>query len=70
MVTAHVDFVTGPDFSPEFLALLLFTEWQHSDDSSASERTLETRAKAFRQRVGLTQLRPEIQHGPGEGGGG
>jgi hypothetical protein len=69
-VVVHEEFVTGASFSRELLGLILFMEWQHIDDSPASERTVESRAKAFRQRVGLTQLRPEIQHGPSEGGGG
>ncbi len=68
VVVVHVDFVTGPDFSPEFLALLLFAEWQHIDRPGESERQLEVRLKAFRQRVGLTDLHPEFQHGPSESG--
>lgn len=67
-VAVHVNSVTGPDFSPEFLGLLLFAEWQHIDDSGASESEVEVRLKAFRQRVGLTDLHPEFQHGPSEPG--
>jgi|GEM_PF-1809516 len=65
-VSIHVSFVTGPEFSPELLALILFAEWQHIDQTFASEESLEVELKAFRQRVGLTELRPEFQHGPAE----
>lgn len=70
VVVVHVDFVTGFEFSPEILGLLLFAEWQHIDDPSLSERQAEDRLKAFRQRVGLTDIRPDIQHGWSEGFGG
>jgi hypothetical protein len=69
-VIVHVDFVTGQEFGEELLGLILFAEWQHIDDPGATERQLEVRLKAFRQRTGTTDVAPEIQHGFGEGSGG
>lgn len=69
-VVVHADFVTGSDWSPETLGLWLLAEWQHIDAGMTSEQQLEIRLKAFRQRVGLANLHPEIQHGFGEGSGG
>jgi hypothetical protein len=68
VVTVHQDFVTGNCFLPEFLALVLFAEWQHIDSPLASEQSLRPAFNAFRVRHNITAY-PQFQHGAMEGEG-
>jgi len=68
-VVVHKDFVTGWRWNVRLLALILFAEWQHINDSNASEASLQPAFRQFRSRHGLDDLAPEFQHGFSEGEG-